>query len=256
MKQKLCPRGLNASALKTIAILAMLVDHVAYVFVDEYYSPLGVLLHFIGRITGPVMFFFVAEGYHKTKNVGRYMLRMALFAALSYLPFIYMPTGALPTAANFLDLNVIYTLFLGLVSLWVLHNVKQPVLKWLLILGLLLLSTYGDWGYTAVLMILIFDLFRESFRYQCLAYSIVVACEVLPSLLRALPLALGGAPFAQYAGSLGYVVVQLGMFVPLLLLGLYNGKRGGMNKWFFYIFYPAHMVVIGFLYQLSLGNIL
>lgn len=243
------PNGLNASALKTIAIIAMVVDHVAYVFLPNYYSPLGILMHFIGRITGPVMFYLMAEGYHKTHDANRYTLRLALFAVISYIPFIYMDTGGLPTAENALDFNVIYTLLCAFLALRAIHELKTPW-RWALVAALVVVAELGDWGYVCVLMVLAFDTFRGHFRYQAAGYSLIVALQILPQLARVLTHLTAGGAFADVRNLLGYCIVQTGMFVPLVLLALYNGKRGNMNKWVFYVFYPAHMLVIGGLHQL------
>lgn len=246
--------GISAGTLKLIAILAMAVDHSASAFIEDYYSPLGSLLHFVGRITGPVMFFFIAEGYHHTHDVNRYTLRMALFAAVSYLPFIYFRNGALPTADTWMQFNVIYTLFLGLLVLRARHELKSPWMQWGAILVLLLLSFYGDWGYLGILCILVFDLFRGNFRHQRLAYCVVVlGTKVLPSLGSALTAVQNGQDPTRY---LAQSFVLAGMFLPILLLGFYNGRRGGGGalggKWFFYAFYPAHLLVLGLLKNLYL----
>ena len=78
--------GLDGEALKLIAIFAMTVDHIAYAFVDNG-TLLAIFMHAIGRITGPVMFYLAAEGYHHTRSVPRYILRLAVFALISFLPF-------------------------------------------------------------------------------------------------------------------------------------------------------------------------
>ena len=45
------------------------------------------------------------------------------------------------------------------------------------------------------------------------------------------------------------------MSIPLL--SLYNGQRGSWKgmKWFFYLYYPAHLVLVGVLRLLILGNV-
>ena len=63
--------GLSGNALKVIAIIAMTIDHVAWMRIEAYEQaevPLQIFLHCIGRLTAPIMFFFVAEGYHHTRN--------------------------------------------------------------------------------------------------------------------------------------------------------------------------------------------
>ena len=47
-----------------------------------------------------------------------------------------------------------------------------------------------------------------------------------------------------------YSVEYVGAFLPLLLLSRYTGRHGtsgGFSKWFFYMFYPLHLLVLGWL---------
>ena len=78
-------RGLSKCALQIIAIISMLVDHMAYSFVSNvslYYY----ILRLVGKISIIIMCYFVAEGYFKTRNIGKYILRMGIFAAISQIP--------------------------------------------------------------------------------------------------------------------------------------------------------------------------
>lgn len=87
--------SLNRNQLKYIVIIAMLIDHIAWAFVPTA-SLLGQIMHFIGRLTAPTMAFFVAEGYHYTRNFKKYALRMAVFAAVSWRRLSFLrPDGCL-----------------------------------------------------------------------------------------------------------------------------------------------------------------
>ena len=81
-------RGLTVNTLKYIAILAMVIDHIAYAFVPSG-TALSIVMHFIGRTTGPIMFFSAVEGYHHTSNIRKYILRLTIFAIISWFPFLY-----------------------------------------------------------------------------------------------------------------------------------------------------------------------
>ena len=84
--------SLNRNQLKYLVTLAMLIDHIAWAFVPTLSLP-GQLMHFIGRLTGPTMAFFLAEGYIHTRDVKRYALRLLLFSLLSWPPFSFFETG-------------------------------------------------------------------------------------------------------------------------------------------------------------------
>lgn len=242
--------GLSANAIKTVAILAMVVDHAARAFVADYYSPLGLCLHMVGRITGPVMFFFIAEGYHRTRRMNRYTLRLGLFALASYLPFIWFRTGALPTGQSWMGLNVIYTLFMGHLMLRVRHEVAEGPLRVILMAACLIAALPGDWGLLALPYILVFDVFRGDFAKQALGYALITSTQLLPPASRLLVGLLQGLPFEELYLNLAMTLLYCAYFVPLLLLRFYSGKRGAggaVAKWGFYIIYPAHLLVLGWL---------
>ncbi|NLW78873.1 MAG: hypothetical protein GXY32_05610 [Ruminococcaceae bacterium] len=237
--------GLSGSTLKWIAIIAMVIDHAANAFLPDYWGMPALPLHMIGRITGPVMFYFIAEGTNLTKRANAYTLRLAVFAAISYIPFLWFRTGSpLPTATTWMNFNVIYTLFFGHLAVRIRHEVKNFTLKVLLIALCFVFAMPGDWGWMAVLFILLFDYFRGSFKNQALAYAAVTLTQLLPPLAAAIVgLAQGVAPQFLY-GYFAQALLYAAFFLPLLLLSYYNGQRGKGGKYWFYVFYPAHLLVI------------
>ncbi|MBR3641896.1 MAG: conjugal transfer protein TraX, partial [Parasporobacterium sp.] len=76
-------KGLNSNQIKLIAIIAMTIDHVTWILWPGYDTHWWVIvLHIIGRITAPIMWFFVAEGYYYTRDLRKYILRLFLFAVI------------------------------------------------------------------------------------------------------------------------------------------------------------------------------
>lgn len=64
---------LNANHIKLIAIIAMTIDHASDLFFPGFpIEPVVIGLHLIGRVTAPIMWFFVCEGFYYTKNVKKY----------------------------------------------------------------------------------------------------------------------------------------------------------------------------------------
>ena len=246
--------GISENVLKYIAIAAMAIDHTASAFIPNG-SVLYIILRFIGRITGPVMFFAAAEGYHHTRSINRYMLRLALFALISYFPFMFFESGGSLARMNFLQLNVIYTIFLGVTAIRVRRQLKNPVLKTLILLVIILISIPGDWGVIGVLMMLTFDYFYGNFRHQALGFCLIVLLGVgvlnlvtypVAELIRTHRLTFNLSAYRGY-------IINAGQFVPIVLLWFYNARRGRggrFSKWVFYIFYPAHLLVLGLIQAL------
>lgn len=232
-------KGLDATTIKMIAIIAMVIDHIAWKFVPMS-SGLGQLMHAVGRLTGPIMCYFIAEGYRHTRSVRKYMERLFVFAAISVIPFSYFETGTL----NIYSFGMIFTLALGLAAIAAYEQISNPFLKWLAIAGLCLASMFGDWPIFGIAMCLIFHIYHDQFRDQVIAMGImiIIMMVLMISPYKLQEISLGEAMFSN--------IYQLAVMVPVFLLRLYNGERGGgkYSGWFFYVFYPAHLVILGFLY--------
>jgi hypothetical protein len=202
-------------------------------------------MRFIGRLAAPILFFFIAEGYHHTGDKNKYMGRLAIFALLSYVPFVWFLSGTLPNGNNWLDLNVIYTLFLGFLALRARREIHSLLLKSLAIAALFALSWPGDWSYYALFYILAFDHFRGDFLKQAYAYLAITFITALPEFIYLFSLLFGSR--AGGAGYLAVVIINLGRFLPIGLLYFYNGRKGRGGKWAqwgFYAFYPLHVLLL------------
>ena len=251
-------QGLTASTLKIIAIVAMIIDHIAWAFVPTA-SVLGIVMHGIGRITGPTMFYFIAEGYRYTRNKNKYTLRLGIFALISWLPFYYFEFGTLPSLYSFSPVGVIYTLFLAHLAVRSRHELKNRFLRILAITAAIGLSFIGDWGIIGVIMVLFFDAFYGNFKKQAIAYSCIVLLITVVPLIGVAGIALSGVDVAEvfgraqsgfFAEMISTSIIQLGQFIPLILLRFYDGRLGNGGKalkWFFYIIYPVHLLILGIL---------
>ncbi len=243
MKQEIKKQGLTATQLKSIAIIAMIIDHLGVMLVENT-SGVGIVMRFIGRITAPVMFYFIAEGYHYTRNVNKYTLRLGLFAIISWIPFIYFTTGALPNAYTWHKFSIIYTLLLGLLAIRAWYEISSSIVKIIVIGALIILSRFGDWSYYGVVLPLIFAILHKNFRLQAAMASVAIAYSVLEMFVMLWQM---NIPMSIHNYRL--VIIELGQFVPIGLLYFYNGQRGGgqgrLSKWFFYIIYPVHLIVLG-----------
>jgi len=231
-------KGLTGFQLKLIAVTAMLIDHIAWAFVPLE-TGLGQIMHFVGRITAPTMCFFIAEGYRHTRSLPRYVLRLALFALISQIPFTYYDYGR----AAFFPLNVIYTLILGLLAIHCYAAIPQESMRWTAITLLILLSIPADWNMFGVLLCLGFYVLRDN--WMRLAGFLVGLTLVLAAWLIAAELTAG----YDFTTALRRNWFHLGILLNLLLLPRYNGLRGGgrWTRWLFYVFYPMHLAVIGLL---------
>lgn len=244
-------RGLDANQLKLIAIAAMTADHLAWMLWPGYSRvPIAVFLHILGRITCPIMCFFIAEGFHYTHNVKKYTGRLFLFAILSHIPYLLASSSYVDRYSllpfyygDFLNqTSVIWSLAWGLVMLRVSESPKLPYWgKACLVLLICLAALPADWSCIASLCVLSIGSNRSRPRAQiawCLFYVFLYAAVYFLALDRL------------------YGVLQLCVVLALPLLRLYNGRRGPnarlnrVMKWLFYLYYPLHLLLIALIGRL------
>jgi hypothetical protein len=224
---------LNRNQLKYLAIAAMVIDHVAAVYVPAELL-VGQLMRFVGCLTGPCMAFFLAEGYLHTRDLRKYGLRLAIFALLSWPPFSLFQTGR----ALFPAFGVIYTLFLGYLAI-LLWDKGRMAKGWKTVCTVLLclVSMPGDWALFDVLCPLLLFLNRDRPSRKWKLFALLAVLMMLLAVD-------WGKPLWTSAYVLGIPLV-----VILLKYG-YNGLPGSkkpFHKWVFYIFYPAHLLILALL---------
>jgi hypothetical protein len=234
--------GLNSNQIKLIAIAAMTVDHVTWLLFPGCQKIWWVmLLHVIGRLTAPIMWFFIAEGFHHTRNVKKYIARLFVFAVISH--FAYNFAGDIPFIPNgiFNMTSVMWSLAWSVVLMVLFTTDRLP--KWgkIILMILICLITFpSDWSTIAAVCPVYLYLNRDSFKKQAVAMLIWTAVYA--------------AVYIIFIDNV-YGLLQMCTLLSLPVLKQYNGQRGkwkGM-KWFFYIYYPAHLFVIG-LIRVALGN--
>lgn len=255
-------RAVTARTLKWIAAVTMLVDHIGAVLVyglimhaDSMpfaFSVSGAIslyywMRRIGRVAFPLFALGIVEGFFHTRNRVRYLLRLYLAALLFEIPFDLAFNDHVLEAGY---QNVCFTFVIALMALMGFDRVRnsrlpRPASVTLVVLigvaapvlAELMQTDYGAAGVVGIE----------------LAYAVAVACEG-----RSLPRP-WTVPVLQHA-----VIVA-----PLLLYGfrsfwclaglpfvaLYRGARGGklgakhlfskrLDRWFFYLFYPAHLLIL------------
>ncbi len=241
-------KTLDGHALKMIAVVTMLIDHIGAAL---YYSlpelsgfadpsvrdQLYDVLRAIGRTAFPIFAFFLVEGFILTRSRFRYAVRLLIFAFLSEIPFQL----AFDAEFHFGFKNVIFTLLFGLITIDCLEHIGvkrlfggdaeasfpgvfRTVILSSFTVSLMMFLAWAfdsDYDYRGVLLIVIFYLFRD---------------------MRLLALVLGYLSFLWEPWSV----------VGFMLLMTYNGERGKQHKYFFYVFYPVHLMLIWLLrYRLA-----
>jgi len=228
-------RVLDGSALKLLAVVTMLIDHVAafllgergivLVSVGTHRLTLYWAMRMIGRLGFPLFGFLLAEGFVHTRDVRKYVLNLLFFALLSEIPWNLIHGGTLRYPTQ----NVFFTLLLGLLGMCVLKYCADNRWKQVLLLaGLFVLSLLGkaDYGVKGLGFLLAMYLLRENRPAQ----AVVCSC------------------FLSYPWAVALA------FIPI---DLYNGRRGFIRgrawKYVFYAVYPAHLLLFCWLRKNMLG---
>ncbi|MEZ4103367.1 MAG: TraX family protein [Candidatus Paceibacterota bacterium] len=212
---------MSSLILKIIAVVTMAIDHVGFLFFPE-----EVIFRIIGRISFPLFAFLIAEGFQKTKNVNAYLKRLSIFAVISQIPFFFFEKSAGITDLN---LNILFTLALGVIALMISVRIKNWPIKIFNIAIILAVAYLGKFSYGiyGILSIIGSYIFLQNKKAGLIGLSI------LP-FLENVRLFLSNIFFLQF-----FAIFSL---VPIYF---YNGKQGPkISRWWFYWFYPAHLAVL------------
>lgn len=223
--------GISSGMLKIIAVVTMFIDHLAATVLVRYIyvsgdGGLGLLYYAmrqIGRIAFPIYCFTLIEGLERTHHRGKYLARMFLLALISEIPF------DLAFSSRVLEIgyqNVFFTLTIALATMmileWILGKVESVVVQKALII-IITLAAMGlaffmqtDYDFCGIACILIMYFLRHNRRAELIG---------------------GYAAFVLLLGE----VAALPAFIAL---AFYQGRKGYANKWFFYGFYPIHLLVL------------
>lgn len=218
--------NLDTDFLKLVAILSMLVDHVGSVFFPQ----VG-LLRWIGRLAFPIFCYCMTVGLLYTRDVKKYLSRLGLFALISQ-PFYILAFHPYDFWAQFTNWNIFFTLFLSLLAMYGWKERKW----WLFVLAFFTISWWNfDYSSTGVLLMLVFYLLRDRPAWGGAVYLLLMA----PPAFHAHP----GDPLNLVLGGLALDWTFGTVFAaPLIFLPTRTGLK--IPRWFFYAFYPAHLLVI------------
>ncbi len=245
-------KGITANQLKLIAAITMAIDHVAacvlYGYLtnspdNTYYTALLILyyiMRYIGRTAFPLFCFMIVQGFMHTSNRTKYLLRLIVCAFISEIPFDLAVNGA---ALDLEYQNTIFTLVLGLICIMGLDGIKERfpakdafriALSVIIVAGIGALNEFvvlGDYGILGIIMIAAIYLFGSQPLIGMFAgYLALILSEVI---------------------FYGYSTEVYAIF-SVFFVGLYNGKKGKAlgGRYFFYIFYPAHLLLLWLIMQI------
>lgn len=292
---------MSAFVLKLLALIAMLIDHIAYVFGWEGWDLLPVdasTVRYIGRLSFPLFALCIVNGWKHTSNKEKYFTNLCVCALLSQIPFsmaFYMPnrmailSSSQPTTfvfnpicivlalvcgvtywyfglhrkasksliaflavcllpvvylkINYVwilsdSLNVLYTFVFGIAGIFVIDSIKSKSFRWweyiwligVFVLGAVVYCPIADYGNYMMGLLLIIALYATQ-KWR---------------ILQSMSIAIWGC--VLYGIIIGNWYNALTTLAPAVLMLFYNQKPGlktKFSKQLFYVFYPAHLMIIG-----------
>lgn len=241
---------MTSFTLKIIALVSMFCDHFGDAFVKNFS-----FLNLIGRIAFPIFAFQISEGFIHTKNIKKYFFRLGIFALISQIPFslfVYKFLQASP-----FSLNVFFTLFIGLIGIYLFDNIdkmfnndlssdtkkiksKQFLSNFIGFVIVILLAYVAeilntDYGFWGVIVVFMFYMLKGKKLVTALTFFALCIIKYLPELI-----------LSNF--HIVYVLLALCTFLPIIFINEYNGKQGIKLKYLLYIFYPLHLLLLDLLF--------
>lgn len=238
-------RGLPQEGLKLLACVTMLMDHIGAVLVagliragtSEWES--GLLLNIydtlrvVGRLAFPIFCFLLTEGSVHTRNPGRYGIRLLGAALVSEIPFDLALYGGF----SWRHQNVMLTLLLGFLALEVMKRYPNLLQMILAAVPFAVLAEFfrADYGAEGVMLITLFALTREIAHKRMIQF---LGMWFIFSPMHGMML--------NWLGGISVTIQELAV-LALIPIHFYSGQKVSRSKalqWAFYLFYPAHLVVL------------
>lgn len=211
---------MTSFTLKMVALGSMMIDHVGYTFSSVWNT---YFMRLVGRVAFPVYAFLIAEGCRNTSDIRKYLIRLGIFALLSEIPFDLFMVGRVFAPGY---QNVFFTLFFGVMAIWAYetalskkwnHGISVFICIPFAAFAYLMKTDYGAYGVVAI-----FSCYLSKTRWQQAASLTLVM-------------------FATYVGNISMFAATL---PAVLLISMYDGRRGIPIKFAFYVAYPIHLLIL------------
>lgn len=208
-----------------IALITMTLDHIGLTFNIDF-------LRYIGRISFPLYAFLTAEGIKKSSAKENYLLGLLVCAVFSepiYDMWLYAVTNYSSYSIQFFEYsissqNVLFTLFIGASVCYSLEYFSNNFKKIIAVSTLLLIAYFGNVEYSLFGVAMIVAMYYCKSKYNMVVFSIALL-------------------WCIYFGMASMFAFSC---IGIYILTLYNGERGDykINKYFFYLYYPMHIILL------------
>lgn len=211
---------MSVFALKLVALITMVIDHIGLVFSEAVAVPLfsGQIVYLMratGRVAFPLYAFLLVEGFRHTRDWRRYALRLLGLGVLSQIPYAFTTNAwikfsEMPQWRRVTDLNILFTLALGVLMLAFLSTKRFE-------------KAFASWGAAAGLAAL------SVLFYVSAVYDVAIVLGIAAALTFA----------SRFAPKLRYAAGQASRFALFVFLLLWFMRKnipvpGGVSFYFEY----------------------
>lgn len=206
---------------------------------------------YIGRMAFPIYCFLLVEGFLHTRSVAKYAMRLFLFALISEIPFDLAIAGKWWSMDH---ANVFFTLLLGLLLIWGLSYLMKFYEFW----------QEKNWDDVAGKMILLLTGGFMAITLGGFAEMVLQSDYGMAGVLAIGVIYLGTVSTALFSREIGFALAimllsilssssEILALLMIFPLRRYDGTRGKNSKYIFYVFYPAHLLLLGLLAKSIVG---
>jgi len=228
---------MTSNKLKLIAFLAMIFNHVIVTFI-----PFGNSLYYfgeiIGRVSFPIFSFLLAEGFNKTSNIKKYVLRIFILWGFSIVPFYLLFENESPFGIKSVFNNVFFTLLMSLSMLIFCKKYHKKYQLFIIVCLFSSLTIYSDWGIIGPIIVFMMCFSNKNINKVRLSIILSVFLVLIYYL------------YSRIYTPL-YLVTSLGCLLSYYPIKKYNGQLGTSSKliqYTFYFLYPIHMYILKIIY--------
>ncbi len=232
----------DTDLIKIIAMITMLIDHLGAVVFPEYR-----VMRIIGRIAFPIYAYCIAVGCVYTRNPGRYLQRLVILALIVQPLYVYVMEHTVPMMTyysfddqpikaiwyyylySWKDPSIMLSLIVGVVAIWTLKE-RKLLVTFLILITVYMHNSWFDYGVRGIILML-------------LMYAFINRWYISLPVVAGYMLYWGLSGFGYNTFGIVYGIQTFALLsLPFIYIPMRTGIR--LNKWVFYAYYPAHLLVV------------
>lgn len=217
---------MSSFVIKIIACVTMILDHI------KYSGPIfeNFFTEYLGRLSFPLFAFLIAEGYSHTSDLKKYYKRLFIFGLISQIPFMFFRM----LVGEWKMLNIMFTLLFGLICITTYDKINKKYISIPIVIVIIFLGEIlrVDYGWLGVMTVFIMYLLRNNKKFLPLVYGIIIFVYYY---------SIAGSEYIILTRN---VLLMLFTWSSTFIINMYNGEKGKSMKYFFYWFYPLHMLIV------------